>query len=72
MTKRPNPWAAFSRASSSSGKDIQVKKRKGDVSTASVKDKPDPHICLKCGSEIARGRDFNKKQETALETKAPG
>ena len=49
-------------ASSSSGKDIQVKKRKEDASTASVKDKPDPHICLKCGSEISRGRDFNKKR----------
>ena len=28
----------------------------------STKDKPDPHTCLQCGSEILRGRAYNKKR----------
>ena len=30
-------------------------------SSSNVKEKPDPHICLDCGAEISRGRDYNKK-----------
>ena len=31
-------------------------------SRSNVKEKPDPHICLDCGAEISRGRDYNKKR----------
>ena len=31
-------------------------------SSSNVKEKPDPHICLDCGAEISRGRDYNKKR----------
>jgi hypothetical protein len=53
-------WAAFKTASGLSS----IKKPKEVLSSGSTttKDKPDPHICLKCGGELSRGRDFNKKR----------
>ena len=50
--------------SSGSGKQsINVKKLKKDTipnSSSNAKEKPDSHICLDCGTEISRGRDYNR------------
>ena len=67
VTDEPNPWAGFKRVAVSS-KDPDAKKLRKEATGLKIKDicaikeKPDPHICLKCGSEISRGRDFNKKR----------
>ena len=65
LSRRTNPWADFKLESGSHGKDLQrphVKKRKQFVMASTLsKDKPEPHICLRCGSEILQGRDFYKK-----------
>ena len=66
LSKRTNSWADFKLESGSHEKDLQrshVEKRKQFVlPSISSKDKPDSHICLRCGSEISRGRDFYKKR----------
>ena len=66
LSKRTNSWADFKLESGSHEKDLQrphVEKRKQFVlPSTSSKVKPDPHICLRCGSEISRGRDFYKKR----------
>ncbi len=41
---------------------VEKKRRKEVVSISNSKDKPNPHICLQCGSELSRGREFNKKR----------
>lgn len=65
---KPDPWAAFKRVSRSSGKQPVAKKSRKEVhpETESHKsEEADPHICLECGSEISRGRDYNKKRHWA-------
>ncbi len=47
--------------SSGSGKQSIVKKLKKDA-TPDSSSNPDPHICLDCGAEISRGRDYNRKR----------
>lgn len=53
----PDPWAAFKRKSTgASVKPLSKKPCK------EAKESPNPHICLVCGSELSRGRDFNKRR----------
>lgn len=60
---KQNPWSAFKRVSVCSGKNpVAKKQRKDEPSKGINKEIPDPHICLQCGSEISRGRDYNKKR----------
>ena len=58
-TNRPDPWAAFKRKQTGVSTTSQPKKVCKEVRP---KESPDPHICLICGSELSRGRDFNKKR----------
>ena len=56
---RPDPWAAFKRKST--GPTV-IPKPKKVCKEVRPKESPDPHICLVCGGELSRGRDFNKKR----------
>ena len=64
--KENKPLGRFKLESGSHEKDLQrphVKKCKQFVlASTSSKDKPDQHICLRCGSEISQGRDFYRKR----------
>lgn len=55
-TKQPNPWAGFKRLSND---DIGASAKKPRKENNEL---PSPHICLKCGTEIRRGRDYYKKR----------
>ena len=50
---KSTPWSGFKRLSKSE-QGIEVKKRKGT--------NDEPHICLKCGAELTRGREYYKKR----------
>ena len=56
MTKQPNPWAGFKRLSND---DIGASAKKPRRENNEL---PAPHVCLKCGTEIRRGRDYYKKR----------
>ena len=56
---RPDPWTAFKRKST--GPTV-IPKPKKVCKEVRPKESPDPHICLVCGGELSRGRDFNKKR----------
>ncbi|CAB4015692.1 Hypothetical predicted protein, partial [Paramuricea clavata] len=60
---KQNPWSAFKRVSVCSGKNpVAKKQRKDEPSKGINKEILDPHICLQCGSEISKGRGYNKKR----------
>ena len=61
--EKQNPWSAFKRVSFCSGKNPVAKKQRKDGPSKGInKEIPDPHIYLECGSEISRGRDYNKRR----------
>ena len=52
--KKPDPWSGFKRKSSSQIKEIPIKKRRLETS--------EECICLKCGTELARSRDYYRER----------
>ena len=52
--KQVDPWAGFKRLSSDDA-NVPAKEPRREKT-------PSPYVCLKCGTEMARGRDFYKKR----------
>lgn len=59
-TDQRDPWAAFKRKSTAAS--MHQPSKKPCTAADRPKETPNPHICLVCGSELSRGRDFNKKR----------
>lgn len=55
-TKHADPWAGF-KGLSSDDVNVPAKKPRREKNET-----PSPHVYLKCGIEMARGRDFYKKR----------
>ena len=60
---KKNPWTAFKRKNPDqhlATGNVKVRKQQVQTNTQPKKDQPSPHICLKCGTELVRGRESYK------------
>jgi hypothetical protein len=59
---KKDPWAGFKRKHTEqlATENVKVKKQEVSNNTQPKKDQPNPHICLKCGTELVRGRESYK------------
>jgi hypothetical protein len=55
---KKDPWAGFKRKHTEqlATENVKVKKQEVSNNIQPKKDQPNPHICLKCGTELVRGR----------------
>ena len=60
---KKDPWAGFKRKHAEKipvTENVKVRKQQVSSSIQPKKDQPNPHICLKCGTELTRGRESYK------------